>query len=268
MPTEPRSFGDLLSDGIRMLGAVWRSLVVPALGAFIPMGALTLVAFQATGGTEFFRLTLSDPDVLETMTREEFLELSLPFVNAILISIVLQAVASGFIALAVSYIVAARIEGKALTGGEATMKALARMPKLVVVGILATIGVAVGLLLLVIPGIWLAISLAMTTHVVALEDRSVIASLTRSATLVRGRWWETLGFVLLVGLMGSVAGQFLQLLALPLLAVGDISTSLALVFVAGLVLQGLVIAAIAVMTTMWYFDLRSRRGEVVSPQAG
>ena len=187
---------------------------------------------------------------------------------AILIAVVLQAIASGFIALAVSFIVADRIDGRALTGGEATMKALRRMPMLVVVGILATIGVTLGLLLFVIPGIWLAISLSMITHVVALEDKGVIPSLTRSTQLVRGRWWETLGFVLLVGFMGSVAGQFLQLLALPLLAVGDLSTSLALVFVAGLILQGLVIAAIAVMTTTWYFDLRSRRDEVVSPQAG
>jgi hypothetical protein len=268
MATEPRSFGDLLSDGMRMLGAVWRSLVVPALGAFIPMGALTLIAFQATGGTEFFRLTLTEPDVLETMTQQEFLELSLPFVNAILIAIALQAVASGFIALAVSFIVSARLEGRVLTGGEATRIALARMPRLILAGIVASIAVAIGLLLLIIPGIWLAISLSMAPHVVGLEDRGAIGSLTRSAALVRGRWWHTLGFVLLVGFMGSIAVQFLQLLALPLLVVGDISTSLALVFVAGLILQGLVVAAIGVMTTTWYFDLRTRRGEVVSPQAG
>ncbi len=251
-----------------MLGAVWRSLLAPALGAFIPMGALTLVAFQATGGTEFFRLTLNDPELLETMTREEFLELALPFVNAVLIAIVLQVIASAFIGLAVSYIVSARLEGTALRAGEATRKALARMPKLVVAGILGTVGVMIGLLLLIVPGIWLGISLWMTTHVVALEDRGVVASLTRSVRLVRGQWWSTLGFVLLVGLMGSIAGQLLQLLALPLLAVGDISTSLALVFVAGLILQGLVVAAIAVMTTMWYFDLRARSGESLDPMPG
>jgi hypothetical protein len=30
------------------------------------------------------------------------------------------------------------------------------------------------------------------------------------------------------------------------------------VFVAGLIFQGLVVAAIAVMNTMWYFDLQAR----------
>ena len=258
MQSTPRTFGDVLTDGMRMLGAVWKSLIAPSLGAFIPMGALTLVAFQATGGTEFLRLSLSDPDVLETMTRDEFLEVALPFAGASLIAIALQAIASAFIALAVSYIVAARVDGSPINGGTASRKALGRMPKVIVAGILAVIGVCLGTLLLILPGIWLAISLAMTTHVVALEDHGVIGSLTRSIRLVRGRWWETFGFVLLVGLMGSVAGQMLQFVALPLLAVGDISTSLALVFVGGLILQGFVVAAIVVMTTMWYLDLTAK----------
>jgi hypothetical protein len=258
MQATPRNFSELLSDGMRMLGAAWKSLIAPSLAAFIPMGALTLAAFQATGGTEFLRLSLNDPDALESMTREEFLAMALPFARAVLIAIALQAIASAFIALAVSYIVAARAEGETVTGGAAAGKALSKMPKLIVVGILALVGISVGTLLLIIPGIWLAISLSMTTHVVALEDRGVFASLTRSVQLVRGRWWETLGFVLLVGLMGSVAGQMLQFVALPLLAVGDISTSLALVFVGGLILQGFVVAAIAVMTTTWYLDLAAR----------
>jgi hypothetical protein len=64
--------------------------------------------------------------------------------------------------------------------------------------------------------------------------------------------------------MGSVAGGLLQFVAVPLVAVGDISTGLALVFVTGLVFQGLVMAAIAVMSTMWYFDLRARQEGAVS----
>jgi hypothetical protein len=127
-----------------------------------------------------------------------------------------------------------------------------------VIGLIASAGIAVGLLLLVIPGVWLAVSVAMVPHVVALEDRGVFGSLRRSVQLVRGRWWPTFGYLLLVGLVGSVAGWLLQSVAIPLVAVGDISTGLALVFVAGLIFQGLVVAAIAVMNTMWYFELRTR----------
>jgi hypothetical protein len=69
--------------------------------------------------------------------------------------------------------------------------------------------------------------------------------------------------LLLVGLVGSIAGWLLQSVAVPLVAIGDVSTGLALVFVAGLIFQGLVVAAIAVVITMWYFELAARAEEEV-----
>jgi hypothetical protein len=173
-------------------------------------------------------------------------------------------VASAFISLAASRVVAAEIEGEPITGGAASRFALSRIVALVAALIVASVGVSLGLVLLVIPGIWLGISVTMVPHVAALEDRGVIGSLSRSIKLVRGRWWPTTGYLLLVGLMGSVAGWLLQFVAIPLVAVGDVSTGLALVFVAGLIFQGLVVAAIAVMSTMWYFDLRDRQEGAVS----
>jgi len=259
-----RSSNEVLTAGIGMLARVWRSLVAPALGAYIPLGALTLLTFQMTGANEFLTLTFNDPDALDAMPTEELLQLATPFANALFIALLLQIVASAFITLASSRIVAAEIDGQPITGGAASRFAMSRIVALVAAGIIAVAGVSIGLLLLVIPGIWLSISVAMLPHVVALEDRGVIGSLTRSIRLVRGRWWPTLGYLLLVGLMGWVAGWLLQVVAIPLVAVGDVSTSLALVFVAGLMLQGLVVAAIAVMNTMWYFDLRARQEQAVS----
>ena len=241
-----------------MLARVWRSLVAPAVGAFIPLGALTLLTFQATGAIEFLRLSINDPDALETMTQAEFLELAAPFLNALLTALLLQVIASAFISLATSRVVAAELSGEPIRGGAASRFALSRMLILVAIVVIAGLGISLGLVLLVIPGIWLAVSVTMVPHVVALENRGVVASLSRSIRLVRGRWWPTLGYQILVALMGSVAGWLLQFVAIPLVVLGDVSTGLALVFVAGLIFQGLVVAAIAVMNTMWYFDLRAR----------
>lgn len=264
MVITPRSSGEVLTAGIRMLAGVWRRLVAPSLGAFIPLGALTLLTFQMTGANEFLNLTFNDPETLEVMTTQEFLEVAGPFVNAILIALLLQILASAFISLATSRVVAAEIDGEPITGGTASRFALGRMLALGAAGIIAAVGVSLGLVLLVIPGIWLSVSLTMVPHIVALEDLGVIGSLSRSIELVRDRWWPTLGYLLLVGLMGWVAGWMLQFVAVPLVALGDVSTGLALVFVAGLVFQGLVVAAIAVMNTMWYFDLRARQEGAVS----
>jgi hypothetical protein len=116
------------------------------------------------------------------------------------------------------------------------------------------------------PGIWLAISLSMLTPVVSLEDRGVVASLTRSRRLVKGRWWPTLGFLLLVGLLGSVATQLIQLVAIPLATVGGVSTGLLLVSLLGLAAQGPIVAAMGATYTHWYVDLRSRVEPVLEDQ--
>jgi len=264
MPIAPRDSGEILTAGISMLARVWKSLVTPSIGAFIPLGALTLLTFQATGATEFLRLSFNDPDALEAMAPEEFLELATPFLNAVLVAVLLQAIASAFISLATSRVVAAEIEGEPISGGAASRFALSKLLTLVAIGVIATVGISIGVLLLLVPGIWLAVSVTMTPHVVALENRGVIASLSRSISLVRGRWWPTLGYLVLVGLLGSVAGWLLQFVAIPLVVLGDVPTGLGLVFVVGLIFQGLVVAAIAVMSTMWYFDLQARAEGPVS----
>ncbi|MGI9611219.1 MAG: hypothetical protein ACR2NL_13075, partial [Acidimicrobiia bacterium] len=121
-----------------------------------------------------------------------------------------------------------------------------------------------GLLLLIIPGVWMAVMFSMTPQVMALEDRGILGSLRRSTRLVAGRWWATLGFLLIVALLGSIAGQLIQLVALPVVAVAGVDASAALGFVISVLVQGLLIAAIAVMTSIWYVDLRSRKEDLTT----
>ena len=121
------------------------------------------------------------------------------------------------------------------------------------------IAVFAGLLMLIIPGIWIVFSLSMVLPVVALENAGPAQALRRSFQLVKGRWWPTAGFLLLVGLLGSVAGQIVQFVAAPLLTIGDLSIGLGLGFVVAVVIQGFIVAAIAVMATAWYMDLRARK---------
>src|SRR3990172_12326610 len=102
MPMTPRSSGEVLTAGISMLTRIWKSLVAPSIGAFIPLGALTLLVFQMTGANEFLSLALNDPEALEAMTTEEFFEVAVPFVNAAFIALPLQILASAFIGVATS----------------------------------------------------------------------------------------------------------------------------------------------------------------------
>jgi hypothetical protein len=84
----------------------------------------------------------------------------------------------------------------------------ARFWNLLAVVVLSVIAVFVGLLLLIIPGIWMAISLVPIVAVVLFEDEGVTGTIGRSISLVRGNWWPVFGIVLLLGLLNFVLGLF------------------------------------------------------------
>jgi hypothetical protein len=124
--------------------------------------------------------------------------------------------------------------------------------------------VVVGLFLLVVPGGWLAGCVTMMPEVVAIDGTGPLESIRRCLTVVRGRWWPTVGFVLVVGLLGAAAAQLVQFVALPALAEGDVGIVAGLAFVFLMVVQGFVAAAIGVMHARWYIDLRARKETVLT----
>ena len=269
------------------LAAVWRVLFWPALGVSIPVSVATIAAFRATGGADFIDLVLNNPESLQTLPEEVVWELARPFYIAIGIAIFLQLIAGVFLALISHLSVAAHLSGQPVTSGEAVRRAVRRYPiglgatlilalfvgALIAMGAivwlvpLTSVGVPnaasalVALVLLVVvlgPGIWAAVSASMTTAAVVVEQRGAIDSIRRSFRLVRSRWWATAGFLLLVGLLGGIAVQLIQLVALPLAVVGGGGPALTIASGLGVLAQGVLIAAIAAMYTYWYVDLRAR----------
>lgn len=293
MQITPRSFGQVLGDAVTSLARTWKPLASTALIVFIPVGVLTLLTFQMTGAIDFLELVFNDPAALNTLPPEVFLEVSQPFIRAIAIAIALQSIAALFVYLTVHHVVASDLSGEPVSGAAARRHAFRHMGVGLVAGLIgffviaATLGLglaiwlvpfaivgtpnATGSLLAIVlllafigPGVWLLVSFSMTTSVIAIEGRGPIRSLTRSLSLVKGRWWPTLGFLLIVGLLGAVAIQLIQLVAIPVSMVGDLGTGVSLISALGIGAQGLIIAGIGAIYTAWYVDLRSRQEELLS----
>lgn len=293
----PRQFGQVLNDAMHGLAAVWRALLVPALVVTIPVSIATIAAFSATGGADFLDVVINNPERLQALPSEVFWELAEPFYIAVGIATLLLLVAGVFVALASHSAIAAHVRGRPLTSKELARIALRRyvtglgatLVVIVVIGVLLMLGtflwlipaMAVGtpntastlvaLLLLAAvlgPGIWVGVAVSMTTPAVAIERRGVLGSIRRSMQLVRGRWWPTAGFLLLVGLFGGIAIQLIQLVALPLALIGGGGTVLSLASLLGVLAQGLLVAAIAAMSTHWYIDLRARKEELSTETLG
>lgn len=277
------------------LGAVWKTLLWPAIIVFIPVSLITVWVFSVTGAADFLETLLNTPGSLQTLPEQVIAEMAAPLFWAAGIASFLQLLAAVFVALASHAAVAAHIEGHPLTSGEAARRALRRYPTaigatlliavvvlvLVVLGIVVWLGpmtsvgtpndasVLVALLLFVVlvgPGLWVAVSTSMTTPTLTIESSRAVDSIRRSMRLVRGRWWPTAGYLILVGLLGGIAIQLIQLVALPLALVGGGGSALSIASLLGVVAQGLLVAGIAAMYTHWYIDLRARR-EVLSTES-
>lgn len=82
--------------------------------------------------------------------------------------------------------------------------------KLVVAGILAGIGVAAGLVLLILPGLFLLTIWSMLSPVIVLERSGVGAAFGRSRALVRGHGWRVFGLILVTAILTGIAGSLLR----------------------------------------------------------
>jgi hypothetical protein len=116
-------------------------------------------------------------------------------------------------------------------------------------GILAGLGIALGFVLLVLPGLFLLTRWIVVTPVVVLEGKGATDSLRRSWELVRGHGWPVFG-VLVVTLLIGMVGQILFLGIFAFLP--DFLQN----WLGGLVANSLVTPFLALSWTLLYFHLR------------
>lgn len=169
---------------------------------------------------------------------------------AALVSLTVPFLLTGALAQAVS----ARYLGRPMTIAQA-YQALGSgtILTLVAVSFLSGILVLIGLILVVIPGIYLAVRFTVASQAAVLEREGVTDSLRRSWRLVEGKWWHVFGIVvvvsILVGVLERLAGSLGSSIAGDVLGTG-LSTA-----IVGILIQP--IQAIAL--TLLFYDLRIRQ---------
>lgn len=231
--------------------------MLPALISSVVVALVSYVVLAQTGALEVIELITTDPERFETLSEEVLFDLlidmSTGFVAVAIISVLLY----GFL-----YLVAARAVGQVLSDPpvEASTTSASLRLFLPWLGMAALIygAVVIGFIFFVIPAVWIAISVSMATPIMGIEEVGPMNAIRRSFSLVKGNWWETFGFLVLVGLIGGTATQFIQLFALPMFLIGTPSVAFGLTIALSLAGQGLIMAAIAVAIAIWYLNLRAR----------
>ena len=115
------------------------------------------------------------------------------------------------------------LNDRAVNLGEAMKTGLRLFFPLLAIFFLYIIGVLIGFLLFIIPGIFVALGWALAMHVKVIEGGSITGALSRSWTLSKGykRW--ILLMMIIFGVLGAVIGLIFQL---PVLFFGNSQTAI------------------------------------------
>ena len=131
---------------------------------------------------------------------------------------------------------------------------------LLAVAILFGLGVAIGFVLIIVPGLFLLTIWSVAAPVTVIERPGVLRAFGRSRELVRGHGWPVFGAIVLVFLINIGISLVAALIAAPL---GDAGRG-----VVGWIVNALVAPLAALTSAVIYFTLREVRGETPGGPAG
>jgi len=124
---------------------------------------------------------------------------------------------------------------------------------LVAAGLLAGIAIAIGLVLLIVPGLYLMTIWLLIVPAIMLENRGVGDSFGRSHELVRGYGWSVFGVIVLTFLIFIGVGIVFGIL-------DSAADSAWLSFVLNVILQTITAPFLALAWTNTYYELRDLKG--------
>ena len=136
---------------------------------------------------------------------------------------------------------------------------------LAVIGIMMGVGIAVGIgfLLLIIPGVILALMWSLTVPVAVLENKGMSESVSRSAELAKGDWGRIFVVYLLILVLSIAVSAVIQwpILLLIATAKGTMVTALGQVAgaVATFIAQCLIGPLMTIALSLIYYDERVRK---------
>ena len=171
---------------------------------------------------------------------------------------VLGALLAGIVGIVAAFLLQAALvkavedvrDGRAdLSFSETLQAARPAVGKVAIASIVAGIAIAIGLVLLIVPGLFLLTIWCLIVPVIVLEGVGAFASFDRSRQLVRGHGWQVFGTLVLVFILLIVASIVLGLILSPLpQAASD--------FIGSIVSGTLVSPFLALVLTLGYFRLR------------
>jgi hypothetical protein len=142
--------------------------------------------------------------------------------------------------------------------GELFERVRPKLGTLILAGILAALGIAFGLVLLIVPGLIFLTWWCLIIPVIVLEGKAVGESFSRSRELVRGHGWTVFAVVLITAILTAIASGVIQ-------AIFSFLGAFLRYWIGGAIASAVVGPFFAVALTVMYFTLRGLREPAAAP---
>jgi hypothetical protein len=257
----PLSVGEILDIALKIWRRHFPALARIVLFVVAPVQVLStlLLASAVPDGELIF-----DPGAFEPSTDPTTTEFDGGDAAATFAAFGLVTLLSG-LAFVLSSAAALRAVTVAYLGGtpdwkESLRLVLHRLGALVWLSILMSLGLTLGFVLCLVPGIWLAVGWSLAFVALVAENLSGTRALRRSLNLVRGRWWPTFGVLLIAFILNTVVDQ---IVAIPLVIISFVSEDSVIGFslsaLANIISDVITTPFVAAVFVLVYFDLRVRK---------
>jgi hypothetical protein len=253
----PLNLGETLDASIKIVRARWKTLAMVMVVIALPLEIANVVIISSTTDVYQAGTTFSTTNTTKTTYSDEgaYFAGQVAILALTFLSYLLGTVAC-YRAVSATYL------NRETSARESLSYAASRLGATLWLTIVFVAGILAGFVAFIVPGIYLSIAWAVAYPVMLVEGAGGFAALRRSYQLTRGRWWATLGRLVVAYILVSVISTVASaLFIVPAgLLVDDTSTgALILEHAASFVVSLLTTPFVAAVTTLVYFDLRVRK---------
>jgi hypothetical protein len=190
----PLRIGEILTTAFQLYRRHWRTLLAIAAVVVVPLTLLQYLLgdLVRTQG----EATTTDGVVVETPTWS----VGIAGLVAALAGILMYLVLTG----AITRAVAAEVVGEDPSVEQSYRFGFVRLGSVLLVSVLVGLATIAGLILLVIPGIYIGVRLAVSIEALVVEGRRGTEAMGRSWELVGGHWWHAFGALVVAWLITGV----------------------------------------------------------------
>jgi hypothetical protein len=248
----PLSVGEVLDASFKVVRQSFGTLALCVLVVALPLNIIDTLILASTTDNAFNL----DSAAVGTSDVSTGTQLAGGLLRGV-INVVLLTIASAACFRAVSSVYL----GEQPTVGGSISFGFRRVLSVLVLSVLYAVGLIIPFLLLVIPGIWLAVKWSLSYPALLFEGVGPVKALGRSFELTKDRWWPTFGALLVMYLIVVVISSILGLLfGATLIASLENEALAAVIYTIVNTLSSLItLPLFAAVLTIIYFDLRVRK---------